>query len=58
MHHPPRNGTTATAPERPPATGADLRRAFHRTARTHGMRPKHLSALIAQAESTTGGGLQ
>ncbi len=56
MHHPPRNEAPVMALDRPPATGAALRHAFHRTARRHGMRPKHLSALIAQA-SRMGGGI-
>jgi hypothetical protein len=55
MHHQPRNDTTMMALGRPPATGAALRHAFHRTARRHRMRPKHLSALIAQANRPDGG---
>ncbi len=37
------------------AKGVSPRRVVYRTARKHGMPPKHLSALIAQAEQLEGG---
>lgn len=60
MHHQPRiePGIAATGygGADPLATkGVSPRRALYRTARKHGMAPKHLSALIAQAHQLARG---
>jgi hypothetical protein len=59
MHHQPRSESglaTQTGGFDPPGSRRDNpRRALHRTARKHGIAPKHLSALIAQADQLARG---
>lgn len=60
MHHQPRSDSEIAAAAHggfyPAGSRRDSpRRALHRTARKHGMAPKHLSALIAQADQLARG---
>jgi hypothetical protein len=59
MHHQPRSESEVAARQcggYDPlvSKGASPRHALHRTARKHGIAPKHLSALIAQANHLAG----
>jgi hypothetical protein len=60
MHHQPRSepavaGTPSGGFNPAGSRRMNPRRALHRTARQHGMEPKHLSALIAQADQLARG---